>query len=57
MRIARHCAPVLVAALLVASTAQAETIRRILAERDGNAPHEPLGQQREPKTCFSQNPA
>lgn len=57
MRIARHRAPVLVAALLVASTAQAETIRRILAERDGNAPHEPLGQQREPKTCFSQNPA
>ena len=35
--------------------AQAEAIRRIMAERDGNAPHEPLGQQREPETCFSQN--
>ena len=29
--------------------AQAEAIRRILAERDGDAPHEPLVQQREPK--------
>ncbi|MDS4059930.1 MAG: hypothetical protein RKP73_15380 [Candidatus Contendobacter sp.] len=36
---------------------QAEAIRRIMAERDGNAPHEPLGQQREPETGFSQNPA
>lgn len=57
MRIARHYAPVLVAALLVASTAPAEAIRRILAERGGNAPHEPLGRQREPETGFSQNPA
>ena len=57
MRIARHRAPVLVAALLVASTAQAEAIRRTLAERDGDAPHEPLVQQREPETCFSQKPA
>ncbi len=37
--------------------AQAEAIRRILAERDGDAPHEPLVQQREPETCFSQKPA
>ena len=37
MRIARHRAPVLVAALLVASTAQAEAIRRIVADRDGDA--------------------
>ena len=37
--------------------AQAEAIRQILAERDGDAPHEPLVQQREPETCFSQKPA
>ncbi|MDS4021249.1 MAG: hypothetical protein RKR03_12190 [Candidatus Competibacter sp.] len=36
---------------------QAEAIRRIMTERDGNAPHEPLGQQRAPETCFGQNPA
>ena len=29
--------------------AQAEAIRRLLTERDGAAPHEPLVQQREPK--------
>ena len=37
--------------------AQAEAIRRILAERDGAAPHEPLVQQRAPETGFSQKPA
>ena len=56
MRIARHRAPVLGAALLVASTAPAEAIRRILAGRGGEA-HEGLrGQQRKPETGFSQNP-
>ena len=37
--------------------AQAEAIRQILAERGEDAPHEPLVQQREPETCFSQKPA
>lgn len=37
--------------------AQAEAIRRILAEGGGDAHEGPLGQQREPGTCFSQNPA
>ena len=34
----------------------AEVIRRIMAERGEDAPHEPLVQQREPETCFSQKP-
>ena len=37
--------------------AQAEAIRRIMAERGGAAPHELLDPQRAPETGFSQKPA
>ena len=40
-----------------ATPAQAETIRRLLAEGGGDAPHELLDPQRTPETGFSQKPA
>ena len=40
-----------------ATPAQAEAIRRILAEGGEDAPHELLDPQREPEAGFSQKPA
>jgi len=55
MRIARHRAPVLVAALLVASTAQAEAIRRIVADRGWDAPAEKQPGRDRRTACSNQN--